>query len=122
MITRIFKIVANSLLWIASRMNLTYHEINIIVYYFIVPLTWCIMLDVIIKKAILTPIWILFWIVIFIRVRKHFSKWCDRVFKKSVDFLLWFQWIGWDYYKASVIICCVVPVLIYIALGFLLWM
>jgi len=35
---------------------------------------------------------------------------------KSVEFLLYFRKIGWNYIVSSVIICVVVPVLIYVEL------
>ena len=45
MITTIFNQTALVLVKAAQKLNLTYNEVNIIVYYMIVPLTWCIMLD-----------------------------------------------------------------------------
>jgi hypothetical protein len=70
----------------------------------------------IIGLPITTPIWILLWIYIFWSKRKFFKEWCDAAFKLSVDFLLKFQRIGWSYWKASVIICVVVPIIIYAVL------
>ena len=95
---------------------MTYNEINIIVYYLIIPLSWFIMLDYIIGLPITTPIWILLWVYIFWSKRKFFRQWCDVAFKLSVDFLLKFQRIGWNYWVASVIIGVVVPIIIYAAL------
>ena len=43
----IFNIVANILVLIAKKTKLTYNEINIIVYYFIIPFTWVVLLDII---------------------------------------------------------------------------
>ena len=109
----VFGIVAAGLNLIAKALHMTYNEINIIVYYLIIPLSWFIMLDYIIGLPITTPIWILLWIYIFWSKRKFFRKWCDVAFQLSVDFLLKFQRIGWNYWKASVIICVVVPLIIY---------
>ena len=39
---------------------------------------------------------------------------CDWVFIKSVDFLLWFKKIGWNYVVSSVIICVIIPIFFYI--------
>ena len=89
----VFGIVAAGLNLIAKALHMTYNEINIIVYYLIIPLSWCIMLDYIIGLPITTPIWILLWI-----------------------YMLKFQRIGWNYWKASVIIGVVVPLIIYAAL------
>ena len=41
---------------------------------------------------------------------------CDWAFMKSVDFLLWFKKIGWNYVVSSVIICVVIPILISVEL------
>ena len=112
----VFGIVAAGLNLIAKALHMTYNEINIIVYYLIIPLSWCIMLDYIIGLPITTPIWILLWIYIFWSKRKFFKDWCDAAFKLSVDFLLKFKRIGWNYWIASVIICVVVPLIIYAAL------
>ena len=112
----VFGIVAAGLNLIAKALHMTYNEINIIVYYLIIPLSWCIMLDYIIGLPITTPIWILLWIYIFWSKRKFFRQWCDIAFQLSVDFLLMFQRIGWNYWKASVIIGVVVPLIIYAAL------
>ena len=112
----VFGIVAASLRLMAKALHMTYNEINIIVYYLIIPLSWCIMLDYIIGLPITTPIWILLWIYIIWSKRKFFKEWCDAAFKLSVDFLLKFQRIGWNYWKASVIICVVIPLIIYAAL------
>ena len=116
----VFGIVAASLRLMAKALHMTYNEINIIVYYLIIPLSWCIMLDYIIGLPITTPIWILLWIYIFWSKRKFFRQWCDIAFQLSVDFLLKFQRIGWNYWKASVIICVVIPIIIYAALIWLM--
>lgn len=112
----VFAIVANSLLWTAKKTGLTYNEINIIVYYLAIPLTWTVMADFIIALPILTPILLLGWTVQYFRKRKFFRMWCDWAFQDSVEFLLWFKRIGWNYTVASVIICIVVPLIIYVIL------
>ena len=116
----VFGIVAAGLNLIAKALHMTYNEINIIVYYLIIPLSWFIMLDYIIVLAITIRILIMLWIYIFWSKRKFFKKWCDVAFQLSVDFLLKFQRIGWNYWKASVIICVVIPIIIYAALIWLM--
>ena len=121
MITRLFNFVAIKLFHLAKSLHLTYNEINIIVYYFIIPLTWCIMLDLIIKKPICTPFWTILCLIVYLVKKKNFSGWCDWFFMKSADFLNSFHLLGWNYEKASVIICVVVPIIIYIILGILFY-
>ena len=111
----IFWITANLLNQIAKWTGMTYNEINIIVYYLIVPLTWTVMLDLIIGVPIFTSLLILAWMYILtkIKTKRNFRIWCDWVFMNSRDFLLWFKRIGWNYIVSSVIICVVVPIIIY---------
>lgn len=64
----------------------------------------------------LTPMYIIVWIVFLWKDPIKFRDRCDWAFDKSVDFLLWFKKIGWNYVVSSVIICVVIPVLIYLEL------
>lgn len=116
----IFWITANLLNEIAKRTGMTYNEINIIVYYLIIPLSWTVMLDLIIGFPIFTPLLILAWayILVKLRTKRVFRIWCDWAFMKSRDFLLYFKRIGWNYVVSSVIICVLVPMIIY---GLLIW-
>ena len=107
-----FWIVANFLLFLAKKTKLTYNEINIILYYLIIPLTWCILLDLIIKLPIFTIGFIFLWAIIFIIVGKSFSQWCDKIFILSQQFIKLFG----DYIHYSVVICVIVPLIIYLIL------
>ena len=121
MIRTIFDETAQVLLRIAHKIRLTYNEVNIIVYYMLVPLTWFVMLDFILHcRPLLSVLWTLACLSVVWGHRHDFSRWCDYIFAKSVDFLLWFRRFGWDYYKASVIICVAVPIIVYIVLVILL--
>jgi hypothetical protein len=120
-ITVIFDKTAHVLQRMAQMLNLTYNQVNIIVYYMVVPCSWLIMLDFIIGCWPLTTVlWIVTCLIVWWCNRRDFSRWFDEMFRKSVDFLLWFRRIGWSYYKASVIICVAVPLLIYLGLIFCL--
>ena len=110
--TNCFKIVAYTLLWISEKTKLTYNEVNILLYYLIIPLSWTILLDMILQMPITTPVLLLLWIGIFVTKRKSFRQWCDRVFRLSQQFIRFFG----DYVKNSVIICVVVPIIVYITL------
>ena len=112
----IFAIVAGTEHIIAKLTGLTYNEVNIIVYYLIIPLTWTLMIDYLTKMPFLTPMIIIGWIIFLWKDKMKFRGCCDWAFDKSVDFLLYFKKIGWNYIVSSVIICVVVPVLIYVEL------
>lgn len=112
----IFAIVAGVELLIAKLSGTTYNEVNIIVYYLVIPLSWMVMVDYITKMPFLTPMFILAWVIFLWKDKMKFRNRCDLAFDKSVDFLLWFKKIGWNYIVSSVIICVVVPILVYIEL------
>ncbi len=112
----VFAIVAGIEHIIAKFTGLTYNEVNIIVYYLIIPLTWTLMIDYLTEMPFLTPMIIIGWIIFLWKDQMKFRDRCDWAFDKSVDFLLYFKKIGWNYIVSSVIICVVVPVLIYVEL------
>lgn len=112
----IFAIVAGVEHVIAKVTGFTYNEVNIIVYYLLIPLSWAVMVDFITKMPFLTPMYIVAWIVFLWKDPMKFRDRCDWAFDKSVDFLLWFKKVGWNYVVSSVIICVVIPVLIYVEL------
>ena len=112
----IFALVAGAEHIIAKLTGSTYNEVNIVVYYLIIPLSWTVMVDFITMLPFLTPMYIIAWIVFLWKDPLKFRDRCDWAFMKSVDFLLWFKKIGWNYIVSSVIICVVVPVLVYVEL------
>ena len=116
MIRTIFSIVVLSLNKIATLLHLTYNEINIIVYYFLIPLSWTIILDAWIGLPIITLIFLCIWVRIYAATYKFFKKWCDRVFEDSVKFINYFNRWGGNYILNSVIICVVIPIVIYLVL------
>ena len=112
----IFALVAGAEHIIAKLTGSTYNEVNIVVYYLIIPLSWTVMVDYITMLPFLTPMYIIAWIVFLWKDPLKFRDRCDWAFMKSVDFLLWFKKFGWNYIVSSVIICVVVPVLVYVEL------
>ena len=112
----IFAVVAGLEHIIAKLTGATYNEVNIIVYYLIIPISWAVMIDYITMLPFLTPMYIIAWIIFLWKDSMKFKNRCDWAFDKSVDFLLWFKKIGWNYVVSSVIICVVVPMLIYVEL------
>lgn len=115
-ISSIFRKVADALIYGASAMDITYNEINIIVYYLLIPLTWTIMLDFFIGTPVTTYALIFIWFGIKIGTWGRFHEWSDWAFIRSVDLLYFFNRWGGNYVLNSVIICVLVPILIYIGL------
>ena len=120
MIKHVFAIVANSLLWIGRKTGLTYNEVNIVFYYLLIPLSGTIMLDCLIHHPYSTAALLFTWLGIFIATRHTFREWCDWAFQDSVDFLNWFNRWGGNYVLNSVIICVLVPLIVYSILIYLL--
>lgn len=120
MVKSIFAIVANSLFSIGRKTGLTYNEVNILVYYLLIPLSWTIMLDCWLGIPVATGMLLCIWTGIFIATRHTFRLWCDRAFMDSVDFLNLFNRWGSNYVLSSVIICVVIPIIIYALLIMLL--
>ena len=114
----IFALVAGVEYAIARMTGLTYNEVNIIVYNLLMLLSWAAMVDYITGLPLLTPMYIIAWIVFLWKDPMKFRDRCDWAFEKSVDFLLLFKRIGWNYVVSSVIIYVVVPLLIYIEFNY----
>ncbi len=112
MIDKIFKIVQEALEWLGKLTGFTYNEMNIIIYFFVIPFTWLCMLDYIFSIHYLK---IGFGIITlgFYFGSRDLKKYSDWLFYKSVDFLEYFNRFGSNYYKSSVWICVAIPILIY---------
>lgn len=116
LVAKIFNFVVDILEKAASALGLTYNEINIILYYFIIPLSWTLLLDRFLGKPITTLILIVAWAVLLVCKGREFRNWCDWAFDRSVDFLKWFNRLGGNYELNSVVICVIIPIMIYAGL------
>ena len=119
-VSNIFRKVAEVLLRGASALDITYNEINIIVYYLLIPMSWTIMLDFYLGCPITTCALSFIWIGIKIGTWGRFREWSDWAFMRSVDFLNFFNRWGGNYVLNSVVICVLVPILVYVGLVLLL--
>ena len=117
----IFVLVRDALVFFSQVTGRTYVEINIIAYFILIPCSWLVMLDMILgTRGGQTFIFLLAWLC-FLSLRKDFRIFSEWLFRKSVDFLLFFDRIGSNYVVSSVFICVVLPMLIYGALFAALW-
>jgi hypothetical protein len=119
----IFKIIANSLSFIGNITGLTYNEINIIVYYFLIPFSWLFLLDVIFHFHFLKIAFVIYCFG-FIAKCRNFKTYSDWLFEKSVLFLNYFNKYGSNYIASSVWICVVIPIIIYVVLlyfAYIMW-
>ena len=118
MIQKSFDLTVKLLLHLAKITKLTYNEINIIVYYFIVPFSYFFLLDIIFEFHYLKISFVIFTIGFFTGCR-DFKNYSDKLFKRSADFLRYFNRFGSNYEASSVIICLSLPLIVYIVLIYL---
>lgn len=109
----IFTVVYSVLRWMSDVTGLSYNEINIIVFYFCIPAIFLFLIDCIIKRPVFAPSFVILSVLLFFFI-PNFRESSDRLFALSVDFLLWFSVIGWSYTVASVVICVLIPILIFV--------
>lgn len=119
MINRTFNVVANTLLFIGKKTGLTYNEVNILVYYLLIPLSWTAIFDCWLGLPIASAAFLFVWLGILIATRHIFREWCDWAFQDSVNFLNWFNRWGGNYVLNSVIFCVLFPLISY---GSLIWL
>ncbi len=113
----IFDLVYSFLVWLSAVTGLTYKEVNVVAYYMILPTIYLVLVDRILRRVLLTPVFALGWCGVLL-LTKSFARLSDRLFDGSVAFLRWFSVVGMDYTVASVMICVVVPGLILMILGY----
>lgn len=105
---RIFYITVKILLLIASKFNLTYNEVNVLIWYFFIPLLWALLISVKLHNMAILSIAIIIELILV----KNYKIYSNQLFKKSQTFLLWFNRFGCNYIQASVLVCIVLPIII----------
>jgi hypothetical protein len=115
---RVFYEVAQALRSLSRLTGFTYNEINVLIYYFIIPFTWMILLDNILHIQYFKLAGFIFCIGFYAGCR-DFRKYSDWLFFKSVIFLNFFNRFGSNCIRSSVWICVSLPILIYTILFFL---
>ena len=107
---KLFDIVYQLLMWLSAITSLTYREVNVVIYFIVIPAFFFYLLTKITKqKKIILGFLMLVIVTLFII--PDFEQFSIRLFDLSVDFLNWFDIIGLDYVQASVVICVFLPIL-----------
>ena len=114
----IFHIVYSALMLLSDLTGLTYNEVNIVVYYIILPFGYVVLADKIWKKHYL-KVGYIFSVLVILFLIHDFKVFSDWLFQKSVDFLLSFQIFGWNYTVSSVLICVIFPGIVFVLMFFL---
>ncbi len=115
MIDATFRAVAKGLYYSGTLINLSYNEMNILVYFGIIPLIWAYMIDRMFRfhYVKLTIMLVILFCVVTIN---NLSAFCDDLFHACVIFLNLFRPIGIDYVAASVLFCVVLPIAFHVFL------
>jgi hypothetical protein len=115
MIDATFQAVAKGLYYSGTIINLNYNQMNILVYFGIIPLIWAFIIDKMFRfhyEKLMHLLVILFcWVTI-----NNLSAFCDDLFYACVIFLNLFRPIGMDYVAASVLFCVVIPIALHVFL------
>ena len=115
---KIFIVVRDILVWLANISGFSYMAVNIIVYYFVIPFIYFIILDQILGSHYFKISFLIIISVTLLRIR-DFELFSDWLFRKSADFLRSFSSIGMNYIVASVVICVFIPLAMLLVLFFL---
>ena len=115
---KIFIVVRDILVWLANISGFSYMAVNIIVYYFVIPFIYFIILDQILGAHYFKISFLIIISVTLLRIR-DFELFSDWLFRKSADFLRSFSSIGMNYTVASVVICVFIPLAMLLVLFFL---
>ena len=107
----IFQIANKFLKWISKISGLSYQDVNIIVYFVIIPAIFIFLLSRFLKIKSLIMVFGVSVILTLIIV-PDFEIFSTKLFELSVNFLNWFDQIGLNYFQASVVFCVIVPTII----------
>lgn len=113
----LFHLVYSALQYLSSVTGLSYELINVLIWYVFLPALFLFLIDQILKKVLLLPLYAAAIVILLFSVG-DIEQFADRVFDWSVDFLLVFSKLGIDYDRASLIICILIPLLLFLALAF----
>jgi hypothetical protein len=109
---KIFKLTMDYLTSLSKMLGISYVDINVIIWFYIIPLTWAIMGDVIINHLFFIGIYgfyVIISIILYV-TRGSYSYW---LFYKAVQFLDYFNKFKINYIVASVIFCVLIPAMVY---------
>lgn len=109
---KIFDFVYDVLVFLSDLTGFTYKEINIIIWFILIPLSWTFLLDKILKIHYYKIAFIILLSITLLSI-KSFLEFSNWLFDKSADLLRSFDALGSNYTTSSVLICLLLPILIY---------
>ncbi|WP_299336331.1 hypothetical protein [uncultured Psychroserpens sp.] len=111
----IFNYTYEFLMFLSRLTGFTYKEVNIIIWFILIPLSWMFLIDKIRGKHFFKIGFLIIVLLIVVMIR-DFSRFSNQLFDHSANFLRGFDAIGSNYTASSVIICLMVPLIIYLML------
>jgi len=112
---KIFNAIYTGLVKISVLIGFSYKETNIIIYYYVIPIIFAILIDYNIGTHLFKASALIVLIVSFLFIN-NFTLFSNSLFDASVKFLESFKVIGWDYTVASVVVCVIAPIVLLLAL------
>jgi len=110
---KIFNVIYTGLVKISALIGFSYKETNIIIYYYVVPIIFAILIDYNIGTHLFKASALIVLIVSFLFIN-DFTLFSNSLFDASVKFLESFKVIGLDYTVASVLVCVIAPIVLVI--------
>lgn len=111
-----FYIVYQVLEWLSDLTGLRYEEVNVIVYFVIAPAIFFGLIDKILRRPICTLSFAVALGIASTQIR-DFSAFSDSLFDLCVEFLLGFSRFGIGYDAASLLICVLIPLILFLILA-----
>jgi len=112
---KIFNAIYTGLVKISTLIGFSYKETNIIIYYYVIPVIFAVLIDYKIGTHLFKASALIVLIVSFLFIN-DFTSFSNSLFDASVKFLESFKFIGWGYTVASVVVCVIAPIVLLLAL------
>lgn len=111
---KLFDLTYQFLIFLSHLTGMSYKEINIVIWFICIPFSWAFLVDKIMDRNYCK---IVFTAIVLITLSlNNFSSFSNTLFNTSAQFLRNFDNVGSNYILSSVIICLMLPILIYIVL------
>jgi len=113
-VQEIFQTTYETLMRIAELTGLSYKEVNVVVWYMLIPFIWAALLGVITRRKVFMAVVAATSLIFCL---SGFSKRAEWLFDRSVVFLEQFAVVGAPYVEASVLVCLVAPAVVTLLLA-----
>ena len=112
---KLFELTYNFLVLLSEFTGFTYKEVNIIIWFYLIPSFWLVLIDKA-NNSHRFKITGLILIATSLLLISDFPQFSNDLFHMSATFLLSFNEIGSNYVTSSVVICLFIPIAITIYL------